>query len=199
MRIAVSLLTAVHAQDLFLEQKSTDAEVIIIGAGWAGMAAAHHLHTNGVEDLLVLEADSRTGGRTMSIEFGSESVGRYIFEQGSNWVCGTGNEEKPRDKSVPDVKVNPVKALMDQENLQVAYIPGATDGNMTNYYKVYDEFGVDTDSTGELRTKANEALACLSRKGAKATNKKISTRWSARMWLESINECRVGNGLGDSI
>lgn len=171
MRIAACLLTAVHAQDLFLQQQTNDAEVIIIGAGWAGMAAAHHLHTNGVENILVVEADSRTGGRSMSIEFGSESVGKYIFEQGSNWVCGTGNENKPRGSGVPDVNINPVKALMDQEKLGVAYIPGATDGNMTNYYKVYDEFGVDTDSTGELRTKANAALACLDRQAPKADNK----------------------------
>jgi len=188
MRIAACLLAAVHAQDLFLEQQTKDAEVIIIGAGWAGMAAAHHLHSNGVEHLLVLEADSQTGGRTRSLEFGSESVGKFIFEQGSNWVCGTGNEGKPRDKTVPSVDTNPVKALMDQENLGVAYIPGATDGNMTNYYKVYDEFGVDTDASGELRRKGNAALACLAVKGEKAKNtKSVREGLTACGWIPQTN------------
>jgi len=169
MRIAAALLTAVHAQDLFLEKSKKDADVIIIGAGWAGMAAADHLHKSGMENFIILEADDRTGGRSMAIEFGSESVGKYIFEQGSNWVCGSGTERNGKD--TPSVRVNPVKTLMLQENLGVAYIPGATDGNMTNYYKVYDEHGVDTDESGELRTKANDALACLSRLAPKASNK----------------------------
>jgi len=172
MRIAACLLTAVHAQDLFLEHKQAkDAEVIIIGAGWAGMGAAHHLHTNGVENILVLEGGDRVGGRTRSIEFGSESVGKYIFEQGSNWVCGSGNEDKPHAKNVPKVYENPVKKLMEEAKLEVAYIPGATDGNMSNYYKVYDEFGVDTDESGDLRKKANDALACLNTKAPDANNK----------------------------
>lgn len=171
MRIAACLLAAVHAQDLFLDKntQAKDADVIIIGAGWSGMAAAHHLHTNGVENLIVLEADARTGGRSMSIEFGSESVGKFIFEQGSNWVCGSGLERT--DKGAPDVTINPVLQLARQENLGTVYIPGATDGNMTNYYKVYDEHGVDTDDSGELRKKANDALACLSRAAPKANNK----------------------------
>lgn len=145
------------------------------------MGAAHHLHTNGVENIIVLEADNRVGGRTRSIEFGSESVGKYIFEQGSNWVCGTGNEHKPHGKNVPSVYENPVKTLMDEAQLQVAYIPGATDGNMSNYFKVYDEFGVDSDENGELRKKANDALACLNRNAPKANN-----RESVR---QGLNKC----------
>jgi hypothetical protein len=42
---------------------------------------------------------------------------------------------------------------------------------MTNYFKVYDEFGVDTDSTGELRNKANSMLACLDRTAPNADDK----------------------------
>jgi cation diffusion facilitator CzcD-associated flavoprotein CzcO len=39
-------------------------EVIIIGAGVAGLAAAHALrHTHNIKDVLVLEARERTGRR----------------------------------------------------------------------------------------------------------------------------------------
>lgn len=169
MRIAACLLTAVHAQDLFLEKQTTDADVIIIGAGWAGMSAAHHLHTNGVQNFLILEADSRTGGRAHAFEFGSESVGKHIFEQGCNWVCGLGETHK--GAAYPDVTINPVLTLARDQNLQTVYIPGATDGNMSNYYRVYDENGVDMDATGELRKKANDALACLGELAPKADNK----------------------------
>lgn len=163
MRVAACLLPLAFAngQDLFLEKNvEYDADVIVIGAGWSGMAAADHLHKAGV-NLMVLEADSRTGGRTMALEFGSESVGKFIFEQGSNWVCGSGLEKQ--EKGNPAVLSNPVRDLMYQENLQVAFIPGATDGNMTNYYKVYDENGVNMDASGELRDRGNAALACLAR------------------------------------
>jgi len=50
-------------------------------------------------------------------------------------------------------------------------IPGATDGNMSNYFKVYDEFGKDGDPNGALRKKANQALECLAEKGDDQGNK----------------------------
>jgi len=163
---AACLLTAANGQDLFLEKNTQyDADVIIIGAGWSGMAAADHLHKNGVTNLLVLEGADHTGGRTTSIEFGSESVGKFNFEQGSNWVCGSGDESQK--KGSPSVTTNPVKDLMLQENLQVAFIPGATDGNMSNYYRVYDEHGVEQEHSGELQRRGNEALACLAKKAEK--------------------------------
>lgn len=167
MRIAACLLTAVHAQDLFLEKN--DADVIIIGAGWAGMSAAHHLHTNGEQNFLILEASDRTGGRAHAFEFGHESVGKYVFEQGCNWVCGLGSTHK--GSAYPDVTINPVLTLAQDQNLRTVYIPGATDGNMSNYFRVYDENGVDQDADGTLRNKANDALACLNKAAPNANNK----------------------------
>ena len=58
-----------------------DAEVIVIGAGLAGLYAARLLAAEG-RDVLVLEADSRVGGRTLSfdvdghtLEGGGEQIG----------------------------------------------------------------------------------------------------------------------------
>lgn len=48
--------------------------VIIIGAGMAGLSAANHLLKNGLTDFRILEARNRTGGRIVSIDLGAEKV-----------------------------------------------------------------------------------------------------------------------------
>ena len=58
------------------------ADVVVIGAGAAGLSAARELHSNGL-DVVVLEARERTGGRVFTrhdrepscpIELGAEFV-----------------------------------------------------------------------------------------------------------------------------
>ncbi|XP_031329904.1 spermine oxidase-like [Photinus pyralis] len=57
--------------------------VIIIGAGAAGIAAASRLYANGFEDITILEAGSRIGGRIHSVPF----EGSYI-DLGAQWCHG---------------------------------------------------------------------------------------------------------------
>jgi len=174
--VALSLLgAAVRGQDLFLandEKLSNDAnevEVIIIGAGWAGMAAADHLaRTNKNVKFVVLEASNRTGGRTHALEFGNPEVGKFVYEQGSNWVCGWGATKV--GKGNPKVLTNPVFDLAQKEGLKTVRIPGACDGNMSNYFTVFDSKGKNADANGAIRRKANAALACLNKAGGKAGN-----------------------------
>jgi len=184
---ALFLPTLVAGQDVFLGQTSNanDADVIIIGAGWAGMGAANHLSKAGVK-FLVLEADNRTGGRTKAITFGNPDVGQYVFEQGSNWVCGLGTERT--DAHSPSVRRNPVLDLSKQAGLETALIPGATDGNMSNYFAIFDEYGQKADADGELRKKANDALDCLNRTAPSAKSS-VSVRdgLSACGWNPSTN------------
>ena len=45
------------------------ADVLVLGAGWAGMSAAHSLALANAS-FLVLEATNRTGGRTHALAFG---------------------------------------------------------------------------------------------------------------------------------
>ena len=46
-----------------------DAEVIIIGAGMAGVSAAKCLNELDIKNVLILEGSSRVGGRVTSAEF----------------------------------------------------------------------------------------------------------------------------------
>lgn len=185
MRAVSCLLPLASAQDVFLA-KPTEVDVIIIGAGWSGMSAAHHLAQNNENSFLVLEASNRTGGRTHAFEFGDPSVGKFVFEQGSNWVCGSGLIRS--DSDAPTVRTNPMLDLAQKEGLTTYKIPGATDGNMSNYFAVYDENGNRADTDGELRRKANEALDCINRTAADA-KKTVTLRDGLKAcgWKPSTN------------
>jgi hypothetical protein len=58
----------------------------------------------------VLEARNETGGRTRAMTFGDASVGRYVLERGSNWVCGVGGGTGGQRVTppAPDIRTNPI-------------------------------------------------------------------------------------------
>ncbi|ARV59322.1 amine oxidase [Nostocales cyanobacterium HT-58-2] len=64
---------------------SSHVEVAIVGAGISGLSAAWELHKLGIESLVVLEANSRVGGRTLNYPLVS---GGYV-EQGGTWAGPT--------------------------------------------------------------------------------------------------------------
>lgn len=53
---------------------SNQHKVIIIGAGMAGLSAATHLIKNGINDIKILEARGRIGGRIVAIDIGPQKV-----------------------------------------------------------------------------------------------------------------------------
>ncbi|QBP11669.1 MULTISPECIES: flavin monoamine oxidase family protein [Cupriavidus] len=65
------------------EQKSDDVlDVVIIGAGLAGLTAARDLQAAGCNSFLVLEARDRVGGRTLNYNI----EGGYVSEVGGQWI-----------------------------------------------------------------------------------------------------------------
>ena len=67
-------------------QSSTQhCRVVIIGAGPAGLAAAVRLKSHGVEDVVILEAGERVGGRVYSAPLVGD---RPRVEKGAQWIHG---------------------------------------------------------------------------------------------------------------
>lgn len=48
----------------------TEKRVVVIGGGLAGFSAAARLIENGLDDIVVLEAENRIGGRIHSVSYG---------------------------------------------------------------------------------------------------------------------------------
>lgn len=59
------------------------SKVIIVGTGPAGIAAATKLLKNNISDILILEAETRIGGRINSIYFGDAFI-----DLGAEWCVG---------------------------------------------------------------------------------------------------------------
>ncbi|KAK6928766.1 Amine oxidase [Dillenia turbinata] len=98
----------------------TSCDVIIIGAGVSGISAAKVLAENGVEDLIILEASDRIGGRIRKQDFGGVSV-----ELGAGWIAGVGGKQ-----------ANPVWELANKTGLRTCF------SDYSNArYNIYDRSG----------------------------------------------------------
>ncbi|KAL3693588.1 hypothetical protein R1sor_007239 [Riccia sorocarpa] len=79
-----------------------NVDVIIIGAGMAGISAGKTLTEKGITNFIILEATDKIGGRIRNTDFGG-----YKVELGANWVEGVNGKE-----------LNPIWALARQVKLQ---------------------------------------------------------------------------------
>lgn len=57
-----------------------DKHIVVIGAGASGIAASTKLLENGFNNLTVLEAESRIGGRIHTVPYGSGFI-----DMGAQW------------------------------------------------------------------------------------------------------------------
>jgi monoamine oxidase len=67
------------------EETPRRVDVAIIGGGLAGLTAARRLVASGIDSVIVLEARTRTGGRTMN----QKIAGGHVVEGGGQWVGPT--------------------------------------------------------------------------------------------------------------
>ena len=85
------------------EETELSCDILVLGAGMAGISAARRLRERGVEDVVVVEATDRIGGRVKDLQFGGVNV-----ELGANWVHYGELEEN---------SVHPLEQFVERTNL----------------------------------------------------------------------------------
>ncbi|XP_049388885.1 polyamine oxidase 1 [Solanum stenotomum] len=96
------------------------SSVIIVGAGISGLTAAKVLSENGVDNVVILEAADKIGGRIRKEEFGGVAA-----ELGAGWIAGVGGKQS-----------NPVWELALQAKLRTCF------SDYSNArYNIYDHSG----------------------------------------------------------
>ena len=69
------------------DQEELDFDVIIIGAGWAGLSAGRHLHDAGVSKFVILEGRHEIGGRCRTVCLNDTLS---VAELGAQWIHDSG-------------------------------------------------------------------------------------------------------------
>lgn len=113
-------------------------DVVILGAGWAGLGAANKLLLNNTTNFKVLEAQNYVGGRSKTFYDWGEHI---PVELGSAWIQGTKN--------------NPIQALVDTYHVNYGSDPGSevfydpTGHRLTDDVKnqIETTYGVDDEPT----------------------------------------------------
>ncbi|KAL2066174.1 hypothetical protein VTL71DRAFT_2245 [Oculimacula yallundae] len=105
----VSITALIQEDGEKTPQACQKTEVLVLGAGIAGIAAAQALSESGVDDFIIVEYNSEIGGRCRHTNFGEDKNGDpYTVELGANWVQGTVTNDGPE---------NPIWTLAKKHNL----------------------------------------------------------------------------------
>ncbi|KAG2424752.1 hypothetical protein HYH02_015134 [Chlamydomonas schloesseri] len=73
-------------------------DLVIVGAGFAGLGAAHEARKRGIKSVLVLEARDRIGGRTVSapldLSLPANAPVPGVIDLGAAWIHGAGSKAR---------------------------------------------------------------------------------------------------------
>ena len=111
---------------------SPDADVVIVGAGMAGISTANTLHEQGMKSFVILEARDEIGGRMRAVEIAGVKV-----EAGANWIHFV-------NRTGPQQPVNPLWPLKERCGLQGVY------SNFSSRI-VYNVNGTDVTESSRFR------------------------------------------------
>lgn len=124
--------------------RDPDAQVLILGAGLAGLGAARRLSESGINDFLILEQRDQIGGRVQSVKFAGTTI-----ELGPQWVINV-------DPSVPVERQQPLWPLVQNCNVSVRDAPLGTLPSV-----VYNSQGEDITLSPELGAAVGRYLAAI--------------------------------------
>jgi len=111
-------------------------DVVVIGAGLAGLTTARELMRQGEDSVVILEARDRVGGRTLNLPIG----GGHIVEGGGEWI-GPGQDRIAQLADQLGVRTFPVfyegNTTFDILNkISTGTIPEATAGESIDFLKL---------------------------------------------------------------
>jgi len=66
-------------QNAYFSHRMNKLQVLVVGAGAAGLAAAARLMAHGVTNVVILEAEDRMGGRIHTTLFGKQFLLLYFY------------------------------------------------------------------------------------------------------------------------
>ena len=90
-------------------------DVIIMGAGISGIAAATQLFMHGITNILIIEAQDYVGGRIKTIEFGDDDSDPYTINIGASHLFAADlNAKNISNEQGPNIILN----LLDKFNLK---------------------------------------------------------------------------------
>lgn len=103
-------------------------EVIVIGAGLAGLAAAHYLKRQGV-DVLLLEKEKRIGGRVWTREWETPEGNRSMYEQGAQFFSD---------------HFQTIRGLLNELHIPLQRIPFSLQMRVKDHWRSarYDQWGI---------------------------------------------------------
>ncbi|XP_064396029.1 uncharacterized protein LOC135343033 [Halichondria panicea] len=152
--VIFGILATVIAQP---ECPADASEVLILGGGITGVAAARRLHELGVTDFILLEAQDRLGGRIRN----EELVPGVNVNVGANWIHGVDRNNPTR---------HPLFSLMQD--------CGGLDGYYSNFDSlvVYDEDGNDVPADNLRHSAFTDASEAASDQAGTTPANDVSAR-----------------------
>ncbi|CAF0753078.1 unnamed protein product [Didymodactylos carnosus] len=112
-------------------------QVVIIGAGVAGLTCAKHLIDNGIDDFIILEADEQIGGRIKTL-----ILEDHVFDLGAQWIYGKTS--------------NPIYDLAEDNNL-IDDVDTDSD-EKDDYFHDQDGESIDEDLVDEIQNAYDEII-----------------------------------------
>mmetsp|Transcript_19901 Transcript_19901/g.23049 ORF Transcript_19901/g.23049 Transcript_19901/m.23049 type:complete len:566 (+) Transcript_19901:254-1951(+) len=161
-------------------------DVVIIGAGWAGISAAMTLLSKGITNFKILEASDYIGGRSRTVyeSFNGEEI---PIDLGSMWLHG--GVDNPLYDIVTQVGGIPTRESTFSERVYKKNNGGAlTNQQLTShYYQLYENGFMDYQARRQESTNNDEALQISKNKylnTLSSTEKKDMTKYFTTAYIE---------------
>jgi monoamine oxidase len=157
------------------ENTISQSDVLIVGAGIAGLAAAHTLSEAGAS-VLVLEARNRIGGRMWT----DESLG-VPFDMGASWIEGT--RRNPINKLRKQLGLAKVKTDFEALWLYDAAGKLLTDEQLDHLFELWEDLEVAIERRAKQAPLGDSLAAALAALWPKYIRKEPAWVEPALQWL----------------